>query len=229
MKSEFFLRALSDLDDALILEAQPDAARRTHRIPRAYAAAAACFVFLAGALALVLSGQSRKLADSVGENLCEDFSYYCAADTAQAEAAPDTAPGESLTAVTFRFFDGTRWTARVQEYPDGAPDAASVLSDYLSAAGSAARCVSVRVEETGAQDNVLPDGLLEHTVGKRCAYVELDGDPGENAARGLVNTVLRGGLLWADLVCISTPGGALSIDGNAPAGGFAAFPEDGQN
>lgn len=134
MKSETLLRAIGEIDGALLREA--DTPRR--RVSRAamIAAAAACFVCIGGA-ALVLDPGAGKSAGAAPEN------------RQGALVAPDCASLPENGAdggVLFVYYAGEERTETVRRYPEGIPALSGVANDYLAEAGEAARCLSVQVE-----------------------------------------------------------------------------------
>lgn len=228
MKSEFFLRALSDVDPKLIAEAASPPKRSFRGFARKYGVLAACLLLVATVgICLPFLSSRAGLDDSMNENEAaadrDDNGIYDTVENIAMDELEDWNPTEML----FRYCESGVWrTETISLAGDGAvPAAVTLLNLYLSACGTDVRCVSATVETIGESDRVT-DGMVEHTVGHRMEVVTLDGNPGEDVLRGMVNTILYSEVFYPDSVQILGPDGALSIDGEAPATGFTAFPEN---
>lgn len=214
MKSETFLRALGQIDDDLILEADVPASVRFPRWIRTAGTLAACAVLavglLFGGVFLRLSGGMDSAAemapaadeeiwdglfDSADGNFFSDktnSSSSAPSSPAETETTLDTGEGVRVTWWDFRFLENGVWHTERAEYPYGLPGMQNIVSDYLAAAGSDVRCVSAERSVVGEKDEVIGD-IIVHTVGVTTWTVTLDGDPGEDIRRGLTNTVLCSG------------------------------------
>ena len=211
MKSEAFMRAVGDIDDALILEAESYRRRGVPVWVRWAGAAAACLVCAAGILAawpqMKNASDNAEMAapEAVGDALYDR--YYAAdeecaqpestaasasgkpAETAAPEAL-DTGAGHYVRERTFWFREGDAWRKTKQPYPDGLPAMREIVSDYLAAAGAEVRCTAARHETVGEKDEILPGGIIQHTEGVKTWYITLDGDVSREILMGLTNTVL---------------------------------------
>lgn len=107
------------------------------------------------------------------------------AEVAPAEtgAAADTAVGTKPTEITFTFLADGGTRTEIRQYPNGVPDAKTVLNDYLAAAGSEIRCTGVTVVSTESKTEV-KDGIVSYTPGIRTATVTLTDDPGDSLLIG---------------------------------------------
>ncbi len=137
---------------------------------------------------------------------------------AETEAVADTALGTRLTEVTFTFLTDGGTRTEVRQYPNGVPDAKTVLNDYFAAADSEVRCTGVTVVSTDSKTEV-KGGIVSYTPGIRTATVILTDDPGDNLLIGSLRVLNQ---LWTaryyhfeieDGTCIR-------IGGRQPAAGY---------
>ena len=217
MKSDFFLRAVGDIDTDLITQAESYKPGR--RIPRfmKYAATAACVLFFAAAVLIFAGRMPQKGAENASPEAAADFPNFSMSGELS-DIGPD---GKPVKRICMYFYRDGAWSAREMECEDGAPGASALLDGYLREAGSSVRCISAGFEETAEKDG---ENGKENPAGMRTVRVVLSADPGEDTLRGLVNTVLCGGAFDAQYVKIEDPDGALTIGGVQQEEGFSAFP-----
>lgn len=236
MKSETFLRAVGEIDDALILEAEKYARRR--RVPawvRWAGTAAACLVLAVGILAAWprmkdsaemaapeadFSGLADKFYAADAEDvLIENSASSAAGAPSETVAAadtflPETALPQPLAGWTFYFCDGKTWRTETRTYPGGVPAMSEILTEYLAAAGTNVRCTAARMEIVGEKDEYLPGGIVKHTVGVTTWYITLDDDVSEAILMGLTNTALASGVRSSLYqVHVTMPGGTFGPTG----------------
>lgn len=225
MKRDFFLRALSDVDPALISEAdRPQKPRRPATIWK-YGGLAACFLLVAGVIFLprVFRDTLKTTNDDavsrveMNENAIYDADVYLGETGDQEDCV--------ITEITFRFCEEDGWRTETWDYPSEIPDGVTLLNEYLAAAGTDVRCVSLEVENSEQTELVNSDGSVQYICGTPIEIVTLDGNPGENILRGLVNTIVYSEVFYPRYVRIQGPDGALPIDGSTPESGFSGFPE----
>ncbi len=137
---------------------------------------------------------------------------------AETEAVADTAVATKLTEVTFTFLTDGGTHTEVRQYPDGVPDAKTVLNDYLTAADSEIRCTGVTVVSTESKTEV-KDGIVSYTPGIRTATVTLTDDPGDSLLIGSLRVLNQ---LWtARYYHFETEDGTrFRIGGRQPAAGY---------
>lgn len=137
---------------------------------------------------------------------------------AETDAVADTAAGTRLTEVAFTFFDGGRIYKEIRQYPDGVPDAKTVLNDYLTAAGVDIRCTAVTVTSTEPKMEV-QGGIVSYTPGVRTATVTFTADPGDDLLIGSLRVLNQ---LWtARYYHFETEDGArLQIGDALPEAGY---------
>ena len=199
MTSEMLLRAIGDIDDDLITEAQD--IRPARRMPRwaKYTAAAACIGLCTVAVLSLpafmkcgsMAPESANKQDAAVMDR-EDYSY-----TAE-DVAKDTVDGILMQGVTFIFYDAEGGKSSLWwDYPDGIVSTEEVLSAYLHEAGYDIACLSV-VRETEGEQNEIRDydgeSVIVHTMGVTTVTVTLDGIPEEPILQGLGETVRHIGL-----------------------------------
>lgn len=190
MKREFLFRAIGDIDNGLIAEAEADSPRRGYRGYRRIGAIAACFLCAVGVIIAV----PRLLSDHFVENDAAldtrveyGDTFHAIADAEQNEQSP------TENTWLFWFYEEGEWRTEARAYPSGVPTLDAVLNDYLTAVGEKARCVMVQEDEQG---------------GVRTLVISLNADVAETVLYGLANTALQSGTAHAaDQVQITQPGG----------------------
>ena len=221
MKRTFFLKAVSGIDDDLIFEADPGAEvstanaknKRMRPVWRTFGGIAAALVVVCGVWAahrggLVSMDAMQEAAVDDAEHIPADDYYYTAdmngapleteiavdkSQTAEEDMpTADTAAGTRLTEVAFTFFEGGRLYKEIRQYPDGVPDAKTVLNDYLTAAGVSIRCTAVAVTSTEPKMEV-QGGVVSYTPGVRTATVTFTADPGDDLLIGALRVLNQ---LW---------------------------------
>lgn len=235
MKRTFFLKAMSGIDDALILEADPDAAfvstnaenKKARPYWRYFGGIAAALVVICGVWVAARLGrvtmedaEADIVYDTADGALGDDHDYVyssgCIDAPTEAEtgvvaeksehdnfadenltgvpdtAVPETGVGTILTAVTFTFYEDGEIRKEHRDYPDGVPDAQTVVNDYLAAAGCDVRCVSLTVTATESKTEV-SGGVISYTPGIRTATLTFTADPGDDILKGTLRVLNQ---LW---------------------------------
>lgn len=216
MKREFFWQAVGGIDGDLIVEADAENPRNKtnaenkarilpfHRI----GAAAAVLLIVCGVGIAAAGGRLRLgMTDEAAYDAAPAETWFAAdgdaaggllADKSESKnespAVDDGADtdlstemeGIRITELYFRIPDGETWRTVTKPYPDGLPSAEGVLNDYLAAAGSKIRCVSVQITTTPSV-TVTSGNIVSHTPGIRTALITLTGDPGDGALKGLLH------------------------------------------
>ena len=211
MTSEILLRAIGDIDDDLITEAQDIRPARRMPLWAKCTAAAACLGLCTVAVLSLpafmkcgsMAPESANKQDAAVMDR-EDYSY-----TAE-DVAKDTVDGILMQGVAFIFYDAEGEKSSLWwDYPDGIVSTEEVLSAYLHEAGCDIACLSVIRGTEGESDAVCDIGgesVIEHTVGVTPVTVTLDGTPEENILRGLGETVRGMGLGYVKVVSIHADG-----------------------
>lgn len=193
MKREFLFRAIGDIDNGLIAEAEADTPRhRDYRVYRRFGAIAACVLCAVGVI--VAAPRLRQLSDSLVVDDAAVDTRVENGDTFSALADAEN-QAETVTENTwlFWFYEDGAWRMEARAYPSGVPAMSTVMNDYLTAVGETARCVMVQEEER--------DGV-------RTLVISLNADVADTVLYGLANTALQSGTAHAaDQVQITQPGG----------------------
>ncbi len=249
MKREFLLKALGQIDDDLICEAnaknnpierKPFA---KNKIWRTLGSVAAAIVLVCGVWTAIEMGGLNVAMEKSDSNYAPDTAHptevekadangkhyytadgqYTANNAADTESALDTSTDlwyEINTDVWFFLCKDGVWTEEKITYRDGIPSAEMIAAAYLTRVGAAAKCLSVIVETVGEKDTVIGE-VIVHEVGVRTAHVTLEGDLTDDQLRGLVATI--GNLTAVHYVRPITVDGVLyPLDGQSPAEGYKA-------
>ncbi len=188
MKREFFLRALSEIDDDLLIEAdvenkenKANAKNKARMLPfRIAGTAAACLILLVGVWSVFQGGMKKAMLDSAAP---------------EAEFAPDRMPTEDAILGAADADGGHDYNYKADEEFSAATagqpqNVKNAVNEYLAESDSAVRCTGVTEEKTN------------HA---RIACVTLTDDPGEDVLSALLEMVKNS--VGADSVRFLLPDG----------------------
>ena len=235
MKKERLFEALSDIDADLIEEAARPARSPWLPVLRTAGAVAAVLVVAVGVGVFLRTGFSMGngapdysgKAEAVVKDQASaegDFNYSAEEPTDDGAGAPDIAPADPLTQLTFYLYREGEWRKESVYFRDGVPASRELANEYLTRAGAGITCVDVKITKTEGKETEWA-GVVTYIPPHRTATVILSAAP--EGGMDVFDGLLRGLILsihpavGADLYKLETDEGVPMYFGlSQPLGGY---------